>query len=95
MQITATVNVINKEESGTSRANGNAWRSQSLVLHWVKPLDEGRERDQYLQVTLHGESIDKFAGLNAVEGQTQITGELDFQTRCFNGKVYNEISLYL
>ncbi len=95
MQITAKVNVINQEESGTSRTNGKPWRSQSLILHWVKPLDENRTRDQYLQVTLHGESIDKFKALNPVAGTTEITGELDFQTRMFNRRVYNEITLHL
>ncbi len=95
MQITATISVINPVVTGVSRSNGHEWRSQEVVLSWNKDLGEGRVREQHLQVTLHGEGIDRLAGLNPVAGQTVIEGELDFDTRSYNGRVYNEITLFL
>ena len=95
MQIQAKVNVINEVRSGVSQSNGHEWRSQDIVINWSETLPNGFTHEQYLQVTLHSESIDHLAALNPVAGQTVISGDLSFNTRSYNGRVYNEISMIL
>lgn len=93
MKIKATIKVINPVRTGVSQSSGNEWRAQDIVIGWTRTTESGYQREQLLQVTLHGESIDHLAALNPVAGQTEIEGTLDFQTRTFNGRVYNDISL--
>jgi len=94
-KIHAIVKVINPVRTGVSPSNGREWRSQDIVIGWQRPTGNGYEREQLMLVTLHGDGIDLLAALNPVAGQTVIEGTLDFQTRSFNGRVYNDIVLFL
>ena len=93
MNIQAKVNVINEVRTGVSQSNGYEWQSQDIVISWTEQLPDGRQREEFLLVTLHGESVNNFAKLCPVQGETIISGSLDFRTRSYNGKVYNDISL--
>lgn len=95
MEINATIKVINNAESGISQTSGNPWKRQSLVLGWQEPYGtDGRTREQLLLVKLSGRSVDAFAEKGYKQGDT-LSGVLDFDTRSYGGKVYNDIALYL
>ena len=95
MQITATIKVINEIKMGISRSSGNPWKRQDIVLGWAEPYGEdGRTRQQLLLVSLSGKNVDKFEELECKTGDV-ITGELDFETRVVNDRVYNDIALRL
>lgn len=95
MEITATIKVINNAESGISQTSGNPWKRQSIVLGWQEPYgNDGRTREQLIMVKLTGKSVDAFAEKGYKQGDI-ISGVLDFDTRSYAGKVYNDIALYL
>ena len=95
MQITATIKVINEVKTGVSKSSGNPWKRQEIVLGWEEPYGEdGRTRQQLLLVSMVGKTVDKFEELECKVGDV-ITGDLDFETRVANNKVYNDIALYL
>lgn len=95
MQITATIKVINEVKTGVSKSSGNPWKRQEIVLGWDEPYGEdGRTRQQLLLVSMVGKTVDKFEELECKVGDV-ITGDLDFETRVANNKVYNDIALYL
>lgn len=95
MQITATIKVINEIKTGVSRSSGNPWKRQEIVLGWEEPYgNDGRTRQQLLLVAMVGKSVDKFEELECKVGDT-ITGELDFETRVANDRVFNDIALFL
>ena len=95
MQITATIKVIGEIKSGISLASGNEWKRQDVVLGWNEPYgNEGRMREQLLVVSLSGRNLAKFEELECKVGDT-LTGNLDFDTRMNNNRVYNDISFNL
>ena len=95
MQITATIKVINEVKMGISRASGNPWKRQDIVLGWDEPYGEdGRTRQQLLLVSLSGKNVDKFEELECKRGDV-ISGNLDFETRVVNDRVYNDIAMVL
>lgn len=95
MQIQALIKVINPAQTGVSKTSGNAWKRQQIVIGWDEPYGtDGRSREQLLSVSLVGKSVDQFESLECKVGDT-IIGELDFGTRSYQGKVYNDIALYL
>ena len=95
MQIKALVRVINAPESGVSKTSGNPWVRQDIIIGWDELREDGRTRQQLLKVTLHGESVERFAALRPVAGVTVIEGELVFSTSPYGGKVYNDVTLFL
>lgn len=94
MEIQATIKVINDLRSGVSRTNGNPWKSQDIVIGWTENTPDGRTRDQVILVTLHGTSADIFCEKHFSVGDI-ITGDISFDTRSFNGRVFNDIALFL
>lgn len=95
MQIKATIKVINAPVEGVSKTSGNAWKRQEIVIGWDEPYgSEGRSREQLISVKLAGRSVERFEELGFKPGD-QITGNLDFGTRSYNNKVYNDIALYI
>ena len=95
MQITATIKVVNDKQSGISRTSGNEWKRQQIILGWEDGFDtEGKTREQLLMVTLYGRGVERFEELEMKVGDT-ITGDIDFGTRNVNGRVYNEVTLFI
>ena len=94
-KVQAIIKVINPVREGISKTSGKEWKSQDVVIGWVRPTATGYEREQLMAVTLHGESIDRLKALNPVPGQTVVECDLDFQTRMYGGRVYNEITMYV
>ena len=95
MQITATIKVVNDKQSGISRTSGNEWKRQQIILGWEDGFGtEGKTREQLLMVTLYGRGVERFEELEMKVGDT-ITGDIDFGTRNVNGRVYNEVTLFI
>ncbi len=81
--------------SGVSKTSGNAYKRQEVVLGWEEEYgNEGRKREMLLCVKLSGSGVEKFAQQEIKPGDV-ITGQLDFDTNFYNGKVYNNIALYI
>lgn len=95
MQITATIKVVNDKQSGISRTSGNEWKRQQIILGWEDGFGtEGKAREQLLMVTLYGRGVERFEEMEMKVGDT-ITGDIDFGTRNVNGRVYNEVTLFI
>lgn len=94
MQIQAEIRVINEKRTGVSSSNGLAWQRQEIIIAWQEPLDNGGSLEQVLSVQLHGMSVDIFEKSQKRVGDV-IEGDLRFSTRIYNGRVYNEVGLFL
>lgn len=95
MKIKATIKVINPAVSGVSKTSGNAWKRQEIVIGWEEAYcNDGRKREQLLSVRLTGQSVEKFEALEFKTGDG-IEGDLDFETRSFGERVYNDIVLHI
>ena len=94
MEITATLKVINDVKSGVSATSGNEWKRQDIVLGWDEEAENGNVRHQLLMVTLHGESVTRFGTMNLKVGD-EVSGRVDFSTRAYGGRVYNDIAMYV
>ena len=94
MQISVTIRVINDVRTGVSKTSGREYKNQDILVAWTERRRDGFDHENLQVVTLHGENVDKFAAMNAKPGMT-IMAEIAFSTRSFNGKVYNDNSLFL
>lgn len=108
MKIEAKIKVINAPVEGVSQSNGKSWKRQDVILGWdeayaieTDPDQQGnasgremRTREQLLLVTLHGHQVELFAERAYQVGAT-LKGELDFGTRAYGGRVYNDIRLHI
>jgi len=94
MKVQATLRVINDVRTGVSMATGRGWKSQDVIVAWNEKLADGRDYENIQLVTLHGDQVDRFAQLNPQIGQL-MTVDLAFSTRQFNGRVFNDNSLYV
>lgn len=93
MKLNVTIKVINPVVEGVSASTGNPWQRQDIVLAWNEVYTpDGRTREQHLVATLNTAGIAKFAQLECKVGD-EIVADLDFDTRCFNGRVVNCVGL--
>ena len=95
MKIQALIKVINPVVTGTSQSTGNPYQKQDIVLGWEEQREDGRLRQQLLKVTLHGQSVDRLAQMRPTAGVTVVEGDLVFGTSTYNGKVYNDVTLFI
>lgn len=94
MKLKVKIQVINDVRQGVSAASGRPWTNQDVVISWAETLSDGRVVDNYQLVTLHGEMVDRFAALHPQPGMV-IDADVAFGTRQYNGRVFNDNSLYL
>jgi len=94
MKLSVTLLVINSVREGISASSGRAWKSQDIVVTWPEALSDGRVVNNYQLCTLRGEEVDRFAQLNPQHGMT-LEVDIAFNTRQYNGRVYNENTIYL
>lgn len=108
MKIQAKIKVINAPVEGVSQSNGKVWKRQDVILGWDEQYaietnpaqhgnsmgDEMRTREQLLLVTLHGQQVATFAERGYKVGDV-IAGDLDFGTRAYGGRVFNDIRMYV
>jgi len=95
MKLDVLIKVVNPVFTGVSRSTGNTYKTQEVVVEWIEPLADGRQRSQLLKVKLFGQSVEKLAALNPVAGQTVVAMDICFQTSSHNGKVYNEVTAWV
>ena len=94
MQISVTIRVINDVRTGVSKTTGREYKNQDILVAWTERGRDGFDHENLQLVTLHGQYVDKFAALNPKPGDV-IMAEISFGTRSFNGKVYNDNTLYV
>ena len=94
MQLSVTIRVINNVRTGVSKTTGREYKNQDVVVAWTERGADGYDRENLQQVTLHGENVDKFAALRPQPGMT-IMADIAFGTRQYNGRVFNDNSMYL
>lgn len=88
------IKVINPIYQGVSKATGNPYTSQEIVVAWSDTMADGREFTNYQTFTLLGEQQARFAQLNPQVGMV-IDVDIRFDTRQRNGRVYNDNALFL
>ena len=94
MQMNVTIRVINDVRTGISKTTGREYKNQDILVAWTERGRDGFDHENLQLVTLHGENVDKFAALNPQPGNV-IMAEIAFGTRSFNGKVYNDNSMFV
>ena len=108
MKIQAIIKVVNAPVEGVSQSNGKVWKRQDVILGWDEQYavespaaqhgnsmgDEMRTREQLLLVTLHGQQVDTFAERGYKVGDV-MAGDLDFGTRAYGGRVFNDIRMHI
>ena len=88
------IKVINSEYHGISKATGNPYTSQEIVVAWNDTMADGRQFTNYQIFTLLGEQQARFAQLNLQVGMV-IDVDMRFDTRQRNGRVFNDNSIYI
>ena len=92
MKIQTLVKVINPALAGVSKSSGNPYKIQEVVLEWQEADANGILHPQRVVATLFNQSVDNFAALNPVAGQTIVDADLQFSTRpSSTNRVYNDI----
>lgn len=94
MKLNVEIRVINDVRNGVSSANGLPWKMQDVVIAWKEAGMDGKERENLQLVTLHGETVDRFASINPQVGMV-ICADLSFCTRTYGGKVYNDNRMFV
>jgi len=95
MIATIKVKIINPVVQGTSKATGNPWVSQTVIVGWPDSTPDGRAFENVQAFTLFGQQVVKFGELGIQQG-AEIQADLRFGTRCTStGRVINDNSLHI
>jgi len=94
MKLQVQIQVINPARHGISAATGKEWKSQDVVIAWPEMLDDGHIAYNYQLCTLRGEQVDRFAQRNPQTGMV-LDVDIEFSTRMYNNRVYNDNTLIL
>ena len=85
MEITGVIKAILPVQSGTSKS-GNVWQKADFVIE-----EEGGNYPNSMVITAFGERVEK---LNTVRVGDRVTARFDTQVREYNGRHFNNITLY-
>jgi len=94
MIVTVNFKVINPPCQGQSKATGNPWVSQTVIVGWPDTTPEGREFENIQSFTLFGRNATQFAELGITEGMSMQV-DLRFKTRLIGNRVINDNILFL
>lgn len=78
MKIKATINMICPKEEGISKATGNKWQSQELVLEMAETIDGKEVRSTIATRTMNQQIIETLS--KAMEGD-EVEADLGCQAR--------------
>jgi hypothetical protein len=88
MEIKGTIERLLPVQQGLSKSSGQPWQSREFIIR----LDEGSEQyPRRILVKAFTKAVEALG--NAREGQHG-TFNIDFNVREYNGRYYNDVSLY-
>lgn len=85
MEITGVIKAILPVQSGTSKS-GNVWQKADFVIE-----EEGGNYPNSMVITAFGDRVEK---LNTLRVGDRVTARFDTQAREYNGRYFNNITLY-
>lgn len=85
MEITGVIKAILPVQSGTGK-RGNVWQKADFVIE-----EEGGNYPNSMVITAFGDRVEK---LNTARVGDRVTARFDTQAREYNGRYFNNITLY-